>query len=441
MNKSRQLGFSTLLSIETTHSACVKRNYNANIVSTGEEEAKEKLRVGDMLWSSIPDELGEINLKPIRWRNAEDALAFHMPPYTSTIMSKPGTSAIRGGKKDMYFDEAAFIKDFPKLWQAGLPAITRGDGRVTVVSTPMGESGLYYELWQDGRFSSHLVPWWESRFMVKGAEDEFNAGIDTYSSGAVAEAMFRAPEMTTEERIYTLGSPKLIDIFEIGLKRDIVSFKTEYECIFVDETDAYFTWDLINKNVDKSLPVWKRWYDSYQPEGEISIGVDLAKKRDETVMTVVEHVGEEKFVRYIHATQADYEVQFEQLKQLVKQTGARRVTIDESGVGEPFMEKARAGQLQTSANVEGVVFTQANKENWATRFKGDLQSTMEGGNNLIHLPEHKELLEQIHGIKRTRTENGFFKFAAEKDKRDDYFWSLMLACYGVGRVPVRFSRL
>jgi phage FluMu gp28-like protein len=429
------LGFSTLLSIETCHRANVTRSYNANIISTGEEEAKEKLRVATMLWSSIPDEFSEVGLKPIRWRNADDALAFHEPPYTSTIMSKPGTSAIRGGKKDMYFDEAAFIREFPTLWQAGLPAITRGDGRVTVVSTPMGESGLYHELWKDGRFSKHAVPWWESRFMVKGAENAERP------YDVVAEAMSLAPDMSTEERLKRFATEKLIDIFEIALRGDLVAFKTEYECVFVDETDAFFTWDLIQRNIDDSLPVWKRWYPTYQPVGEISIGVDLAKKRDETVMTVVEHIGDEKFIRYVHATQDDYEAQFEQLKELVRATGARRVTIDESGVGEPFMEKARAGKLETTANVEGIVFNQKNKEQWATTFKGDLQTSLEGGHSVIHLPRIKQLEEQIHGIRRTRTENGFFRFAADKDGRDDYFWSLMLALYGVGRVPVRFSRL
>jgi hypothetical protein len=419
----------------------VKRNYNANIVSTGEEEAKEKLRVSSQLWASIPEEFREItiegrptSLKPARWRNAEDALSFHEPPYTSTIMSKPGTSAVRGGKKDMYYDEAAFIKEFPKLWQAGLPAITRGEGRATVVSTPMGESGLYFDLWNEKRFSRHVVPWWESRFMVKGAEKS----DDPYA--VVQEAYTVGAEMDTETRLYRFGSPKLIDIFEIGLRKDLVAFKTEYECTFVDEADAFFPWELIQNAVDEEIAVWKRWYDSYEPIGDISIGVDLAKKRDETVFTVVEHVGDHKYVRFIQTTQADYEEQFEMLKKLVKQTGARRVTIDESGVGEPFMEKARAGRLETSANVEGIVFNQGNKETWATTFKGDLQTETEG-HSKIHLPKNAELLEQIHAVKRTRTENGFFKFAAEKDRRDDYFWSLMLACYGVGRVPVSFHRL
>ena len=123
-----------------------------------------------MLWASIPDEFEAMGFKPVKYKDSEEELAFHYPPYTSKTTSKPGTSAVRGGKKDMYYDEAAHIKEFPKLWQAGLPAITRGEGRVTVISTPLGESGLYHDLWKEKRFSRHEVPWWESRFMVKGAE-------------------------------------------------------------------------------------------------------------------------------------------------------------------------------------------------------------------------------------------------------------------------------
>ena len=385
-----------------------------------------------MLWASIPDEFEAMGFKPVKYKDSEEELAFHYPPYTSKTTSKPGTSAVRGGKKYMYYDEAAHIKEFPKLWQAGLPAITRGEGRVTVISTPLGESGLYHDLWKEKRFSRHEVPWWESRFMVKGAE----YSSDPYA--VVAEACEKAPLMDTETRLKAFASDKLQDIFEVGMRGDLISFKTEYECTFVDETDSYYPYELVLEGVDDELKVWKRWYDGFEPEGTISIGVDLAKKRDETVFTVVEHVGDVKYVRLIMATQADYEDQFEQLKKLVKQTNARRVTIDESGVGEPFMEKARAGRLETSANVEGITFSQDNKEKWATTFKGDLQTEGPSGHSRIHYPRVVKLMDQIHGIKRTRTENGFFKFSGE---HDDYFWSLMLALYGVGRAPVTFHRI
>ncbi len=416
------------MSIETCHSANVKRNYNANIVSTGEDEAKEKLVTADMLWASIPDEMRDLGLKPVKWHNAVDLLSFHEPPYTSNIGSKPGTSAIRGGKKDMYYDEAAFIKEFPRLFQAGLPAITRGEGRVTVVSTPMGQSGLFYDLWNEPKWSHHEVPWWESRFMVKGALDSEKP------YDVVNEAIALSPEMNTEERIERFASEKLLEILYTGLRGDLISFQTEYECMFVDETNAYFPYDLIRSCVDLKNNGKPKPFNAI---GEITIGVDLAKERDQTVFTVVEHLtieGKKNYrVLFSIATMADYDDQFVQLKNLVFNTGATRVSIDSTGAGNMFYEKARnEGLGKSNVNIEGCVFTQAKKENWATTFKGDLQL------NLVSLPEHKEMLAQIHEIQRTRTENNHFKFAG---KKDDYFWSLMLACYGEGHEPARFYRI
>jgi len=415
-----------------THKAATSRNYNANIVSTTQEEAADKLAIGDQLYSSIPKEMEEFGLKPIKYKNASDVLAFHMPPYTSTITSKPGTSAIRGGKKDMYYDEAAFIKEFPTLYQAGLPAITRGQGRVTVVSTPFGESGLYHELWNEEKWSHHKVPWWESRFMVNGGINP--DGTSNYE--AVEEAIAFAPEMGTIERVDRFGSEKLKEILHSGLRDDIMAFQTEYECMFVDEAESYYPWDLIMDNQDKSLAIWKYWPEKYEPQGDISIGVDLAKMRDSTVFTVVEHYSEDgldkKKVRFIYETQADYDEQFLALSRLARASGARRVSIDATGPGQMFFERARKEGFGPSVMVEGINFTNAKKETWATQFKGDLQ------NRLVSYPAHSELMAQIHGIKRTKTANNFFRFAGDKD---DYFWSLMLGLYGEGWQPVRFYRI
>lgn len=383
------------------------------------------MRIGDMLYSSIPAAFDKLGFKPIKYKNAEDVLAFHMPPYTSTIMSKPGTSAIRGGKKDMYYDEAAFIEKFPKLYQAGLPAITRGQGRVTVISTPFGETGLYHELWNENDWSHHKVPWWESRFMVKGGNYD-----------AVAEACAYAPEMDTISRVDRFGSGKLQDILHRGLRDDLIAFQTEYECMFVDEAESYYTLELINTGVDKKLPIWKTFPENYEPKGDISIGVDLAKERDSTVFTVVEHSEEDdrpvKKVIYVYSTQVDYAEQFVLLKHLAKAARARRVSIDATGPGQMFYERAQREGFGPEVMVEGISFTNAKKETWATQFKGELQS------ETVKYPNHSELLNQIHGIKRTKTTSNFFRFAGTKD---DYFWSLMLGLYGEGWRPVRFHRL
>lgn len=312
VNKSRQLGMSLMISAETVHSACVKRNYNANIVSTTQDEAADKLENGNLLYSSIPDDddlknYGLTGFKPTRWKQAAEELAFHEPPNTSSIVSKPGTSAIRGGKKDMYYDEAAFIKEFPKLWQAGLPAILRGSGRVTVVSTPYGQSGLYYELWNEKGWSRHLIPWWHSRFMVKGGTEE-----------AVMEAIAFAPDLSTEERLDRFASDKLLTLYRVGLRGDIVAFKTEFECQFIDELEAYYPYGTLMECVNDEQ-IWKNWHSGYQTENMLTIGVDLAKKRDQSVVSVVEHLPEgRKKLLYIDAMNDDYTEQFKMLQRLAQ---------------------------------------------------------------------------------------------------------------------------
>jgi hypothetical protein len=97
-----------------------------------------------------------------------------------------------------------------------------------------------------------------------------------------------------------------------------------------------------------------------------------------------------------------------------------------------FAEKAKGEGLGDRVHVEAISFTNAKKEKWATTFKGDLQT------RTVTFPDHAELIAQIHGVKRTRTENNLFKFSGVKD---DYFWSACLGLYGEGTLPVRFSRL
>jgi phage FluMu gp28-like protein len=97
-----------------------------------------------------------------------------------------------------------------------------------------------------------------------------------------------------------------------------------------------------------------------------------------------------------------------------------------------FVEKAKADPDVAGISVEGSVFTNPKKETWATTFKADLQK------KTVHYPRHPDLMRQIHGIQRVKSEAGFYKFSG---KKDDYFWSLCLALYGEGRTPGRISTL
>jgi phage FluMu gp28-like protein len=421
VNKARQIGFSTVIAAEGLYKAATTPSYKANYISINQKEAKDKLDIARSLYHSIPDHLQDSGWKPQLWNDSEETLGFHAPPNTSLLISQPASAAVRGGKKDIYFDEAAHIRDFKKLYQAALPAIIRGEGRITVVSTPMDESGLFYDLATDTasfrEYSRHVVPWWEAATMVK--------------PGFIAEAIAEAPVMTTWDRVHKYGSDKLLTVFG-SAGDDMMAFQTEFECTFVDELEAYYPWDLIVGQSDEQLELFKGEIPrSWQPTGQLSLGVDLAKERDQSVFILVESIEQEdevhRYVRWLKATQEPYKDQWEYLDRVIKMVRPSRISIDKTGVGNMLVE-----QLNHHSGIEGVIFNQAKKEGWATKFKGDLQT------GRVHYPAHSELMKQIHGIRRTKTENGLYKFSG---KKDDYFWALMLALYGEGRGPVRFSLL
>jgi len=421
VNKSRQIGFSTIIGGETVQKAAVTPSYKANIVSINQKEAADKITIAGNLYHSIPDEFKESEpvLKPVLWTNATDEISFHRPPYTSSIISQPASAAVRGGRKDIYFDEFAHIRDAVKLYRAAMPAITRGDSRLTIISTPLGQSGLFYDIASNDQaypeYSRHAVPWWECSAMVVPEKYE-----EALALAAAVEG--------SEERVLAYGTDKLHIIYN-GFGGDLIGFQTEYEATFADEASAYFTWDLIVNCTDSELPVLREWNPNYDSAGFISIGVDLAKERDQTVFTVVEHLdGGTKKVLFTRNTQAPYFEQFEYLRTLIAATHANRVTIDQTGVGQKFVEDAKRELVGTV--IEGVVFTNAKKEKWATQFKGDMQT------GRVSWPNIGDLRRQIHAIKRTKTEANFYKFSAPAD---DYFWSLMLGLYGEGRVPGRMS--
>lgn len=424
VSKSRQIGFSTILSGEVVHRACVNEAYRANIISINQKEASDKIEIARNLFHSIPDDFKATRppLKPVLWTDADTEISFHKPPFTSVIVSQPASAAVRGGRKDIYFDEFAHIRDAVKLYRAAMPAMTRGDSRLTVISTPLGQSGLFYDIMTNTQaypeYSRHVVPWWECSAMVRPGLYE-----EALAEGAAVE--------DSEARVLKYGTDKLRVIYS-GFGGDLIGFQTEYEAAFADEATAYFTWDLIVNCTDNDIPVWREWHHSYEPTGFISIGVDLAKERDQTVFTVVEHNEDRKKVLFTRATQDPYNEQFEYMKTLIDATKASRITIDQTGVGQKFVEDAK--RLLPHSNIEGVVFTNAKKEMWATTFKGDMQTgRVSWGNN-------GDLRRQIHGIRRTKTEANFYKFAGE-GQRDDYFWSLVLAMYGTGRVAPRMSFL
>jgi phage FluMu gp28-like protein len=271
VNKARQIGFSTIIGAEGLHRAVkatlVRQGYEANFVSVNRREASAKIEIVRRLYYSLPEELTAYGIKPLLWNDSEFEITFGKTPYQGSLVSQPASSAIRGGRKDILFDEFAHIRDSKKLYQAAIPAITRGNSRITIISTPLGQSGLFYDIMVDTdgypEYSRHEVPWWESKAMVKpGLYEEALAmnAPDAHGNIPIRDTM------GTIDRVEKFGTDKLLAIFR-SFANDHMSFQTEYEAMFVDETESYYTWDLIVDSNDKEQTVWDSWPEKYEPRG------------------------------------------------------------------------------------------------------------------------------------------------------------------------------
>jgi phage FluMu gp28-like protein len=95
--------------------------------------------------------------------------------------------------------------------------------------------------------------------------------------------------------------------------------------------------------------------------------------------------------------------------------------IDRTGVGEPFPELATKSGLK---NVQGVELSQPKKQNLMTNLKQIMEARR------LHLPDYRDLLNEIGGEIAELTATGKTKFTHRSGAHNDRLWALALAVYG-----------
>ncbi len=119
--------------------------------------------------------------------------------------------------------------------------------------------------------------------------------------------------------------------------------------------------------------------------------------------------------------QVPFSEQETDLRRLLDQVPVARLSIDRSGIGMNLAENLARDYPQ----VVPENFTNESKERWATDMKILLQRRD------IALPRDRELVSQIHSIKRRVLPSGKVSFDAERSGRGghaDRFWAIALAC-------------
>lgn len=422
--KSRQIAWSFTAAVDAVADSVVNPGWPHIFTSINLEEAKEKILYAKRIWEAID--------KPARPKLIQESMTSLGFENGSRLISHPCRPVRGKAGARIYHDEMAHYPDGRDraMYTAALPATIKGDGYIRIGSSPLGASGLFWEIATQElrRYPGYdenrrFIPWWSVRAFCKD----------------VKAARLVAPQMSTEERVYALGTPAIIEIFENMFLED---FQQEYECNWVDETVAWITWEIIKRNQQVHDGVWFHAKSVDEALGMIDQvraairqgecepvlvgGVDVGRKKHLTEFVGLGRSTAGRLpVRFcVSLDRVEYDDQQRCFHEVMTRLPFTQVLIDQNGIGAQLAENlARTGKAQ------GVTFTNASKELWAV----DGRIQMERGN--VPLPLDRDLAYQIHSVKKTVTaaKNNVFDTERNEKHHADKFWALMLAIAASGQ--------
>lgn len=396
--KSRRTGFTYCQSYEDVRDAASDTDpMDVWFSSADESAAKEYIRYCGH-WAKIlniaAEDLGEVVIdkdKDIKALSIEFATGKRI----NALSSNPKAFRSKGGK--LVLDEYAFHADQEAMWKAALPIVTWGYP-VRIISTYNGKGNRYYRLVQDAK---------EGR----GNWNLHTVDIETAVEHGLADKIL-GRLLTWEERLTWLKQLEE----SVG---DPDTWQQEYMCQPMDEATAWLSWDLITRNehADAGDP------ELYQG-ARCYVGWDIARRRDLSVIWVVEQVGDVFWTReVVRMKNWKFAAQDAEFDRVMDQYIVLRACLDQTGMGEKVVEDAQ--QRHGTLRVEGVAFTSAVKQELATIGKRVFED------NRARIPASRELRESHHAVRKTTTAAGNPRFDAERTEAGhaDEFWAHMLALH------------
>lgn len=436
-NKTRQAGGSLVVSMAKFWKAYTTYGYRCDVVSVNRAEAQGKIRYIKDLYLSLPK----------RWQQGElaydnlERIGFHKGQKISEIRSVAASAGVRGGRKDVVFDEAAHIEGMEDLFVAALPAIARSrkgaELGFDIISTPNGQQGKFYEIYNNVNgdyrdWSRHQFCWWDVSFFATDIFAARKRWEDDYGQNPEMLLALR-DEFGTDKFKQTTSS------------LTTEQYHQEFCGIFVDESTAFYTYALIDSVRRHSAPqregdtegtdyieFWTR-----RPDGndqEVTMGIDFAEGRiggDSTSIQVLEK-GEDGIHRHRFYEDLDhrngydsFDKQIVRIGELIELLRPTTVRVDETGLGRRIAAELKE-KFSGITTIDPVTFTNQNKEEMALNLKAMMERQ-----TLLLQWDNDNLKAQIHNVKRRITAAGNIQY--EGKPHDDMFWALALAARGGNR--------
>jgi len=404
VEKARQVGFSWLFAAEAVARSHLRDAYTAVFVSYNLADSKEKIAYCQQLHEELP-----LAYQKKRVVDSKLEIAFQSNGASkriSRIISNP-SKAPRGKKGDIFLDELAHYANDREVYQGSTALILRAQGQLTVCSSPLGRRGVFWEIARQevrpyAAYWRQRVPWWLCSFFCTD----------------VRRAAKEARALPTEERVERFGTKGIKDQFASLLLEE---FQQEFEVVYSDEALSYYPYDLILPCTDDDLMLAEDFASFPDVRGRLVAGFDVGRKRDLSELAVFEEVDGRKVCRMLRSyDRVPFAAQEADLRCLLNTLPVVRLSVDQSGLGMHLAENLRREFPQ----VVPENFTNESKEVWATDVKILLQRRE------VVLPRDRELVAQIHSIRKHVTPAGRTSFDAERDSKGhaDRFWAVALAC-------------
>jgi len=370
--KARRVGWSTTFAIESI-SGSYWFGRDQLIISASERQSKENLDkckevIEAIRESGLPVALTSDSVTELKFQNGGKVLSLPQSPR-----------AIRGFTGDIWLDEFAFHSKDKAIYGAAFPIAAHGGGRLSIASTGLGESGLFWEIWGNKErypdFSRHRVDIYEA--MSQGLE---------------------------------------LDLELIRRNTDEESFRQEYLCQFIDDSTSYFPWALIRGCVG----------DGAETGGMSYLGADFGRRRDNTVIYVLRLVNDHYYTERMDVIRyKSFAEQRALIRQIMVEEDIVRGKLDATGMGRQMAEELKAEFPQ----LEPQTFTDESKKRMVVNARKAFEQKK------IQIPDDRELVSDIHAIRRqiTPSNNVIFDVDKSQSGHGDRFWGMALALDAASR--------
>lgn len=419
MEKARQIG----LSWSTAYAAderTAEQGARFDQWISSRDDLQARLVIEDCkMFAKVLDlaaqDLGEIVIDPDKKISAY-VLHFANGKRIHSMSSNPDAQAgKRGGR---ILDEFALHPDPRKLWSIAYPGITWG-GNMEVISTHRGSANFFNQLIREIREHGNPKKISLHRVTLQDALDQ----------GFLWKLQQTLP---SDHEVLAMDEAAYFDFIKSGCA-DEESFQQEYMCIPADDASAFLEYDLIAGCEYGSQDQWEFESPEDCKGKQIYVGIDIGRKKDLTVLWVLELLGDVLYTRKVielrNMSKPDQEkVLWPWLDYMI------RTCQDYTGLGIGWGDDAqkRYGEYR----YENVTFSAHVKEALAYPVRGKMEDKK------LRIPYKPEVRADLRAVTKETTAAGNIRFTAERSENGhaDRFWALALAIHAAGNSgPVQYA--